>query len=421
MTQQPPEEYAVALARAARAAGRSLAVASGSSRNAALMAIAEALVVGADRIAAENAKDVAAGREAGLSAALIDRLTLTPASVAKMAKAVSAIAAQPDPVGQSIEGWTRPNGLRIEKRRVPIGVVAIIYEARPNVTSDAAALCLKSGNACILRGGKEALHSNLAIGAVIAEALQATGLPAAAVQIVSTTDRAVVPALLKQDQDIDLVIPRGGESLIRAVVEQSRIPVIKHYTGNCHVYIDAGCSAELAETVVLNAKTQRPGVCNAAESLLVHRDEAERLLPAVVRKLQAAGVELRGCERTRALVPGVKPATEADYAAEYLDLIMSVKVVDSLAEAVEHINRYGSHHTDAILTPSIASADAFVGAVDSGNVMINTSTRFSDGGEYGLGAEIGISTDKLHARGPMGAADLTTYKWVVTGSGQVRQ
>jgi glutamate-5-semialdehyde dehydrogenase len=331
------------------------------------------------------------------------------------------VAAQTDPVGQAIEGWVRPNGLRIEKRRVPIGVVAIIYEARPNVTSDAAALCIKSGNACILRGGKESFYSNLAIGQVIADAVQKVGLPTAAVQIVNTTDRALVPILLKQEDNIDLVVPRGGESLIRAVVAESRIPVIKHYTGNCHVYVDAGCPLDLAETVIINAKTQRPGVCNAAESLLFHKDAAASLLPSVCGKLQAAGVEIRGCDRTRQLFGDAKPASEDDWYKEYLDLIISVKVVDSLDEAVEHVNRYSSHHTDAILTHDTRAADAFVAGVDSGNVMVNCSTRFSDGGEYGLGAEIGISTDKLHARGPMGAADLTTYKWIVTGYGHVRK
>ena len=298
--------------------------------------------------------------------------------------------------------------------------MAIIYEARPNVTSDAASLCLKSGNACILRGGKESFHSNMAIGAAIGDALRQSGIASEAVQVVNTIERELVPLLLRQDENIDLVIPRGGESLIRAVVEQSRIPVIKHYTGNCHVYIEPSCPQELAETVALNAKTQRPGVCNAAESILFHKDLGDSRIRAICEKLIKAGVEIRGCDRTRVVVPSAKPATEDDWKAEYLDLIVSVKVVDSLAEAVEHINRYGSHHTDAILTSDIRAADAFVAGVDSGNVMVNCSTRFSDGGEYGLGAEIGISTDKLHARGPMGAADLTTYKWIVRGDGHIR-
>ncbi|HOA75723.1 MAG TPA: glutamate-5-semialdehyde dehydrogenase [Phycisphaerae bacterium] len=415
------EQYAVDMARAAREAGRRLAVTSGQQRTDALKAIAAGLREQTERLVAENAHDLAAAKDNGLTSAMIDRLRLDKAAVEKMARSVEEVAAQTDPVGQVIEGWVRPNGLRIEKRRVPIGVVAIIYEARPNVTSDAAALCLKSGNACILRGGKESFHSNLAIGQVISESIEKAGLPAASVQIVNTTDRGLVPILLKQEDSIDLVIPRGGESLIRAVVQESRIPVIKHYTGNCHVYVDEGCPAELAESVVLNAKTQRPGVCNAAESLLFHAEAASRLLVPVCRKLQAAGVEIRGCDRTRQLLADAKPATEDDWSREYLDLIISVKVVDSLEAAVEHINRYGSHHTDAILTHDVRAADAFVAGVDSGNVMVNCSTRFSDGGEYGLGAEIGISTDKLHARGPMGAADLTTYKWVVTGYGQLRR
>ena len=415
------EEYAVSLAEAARRAGRQLALTSGQQRNDALHAIADALHDGTDRLVAENARDLSAAKESNLSSAMMDRLRVDAGRVDKMARAVAEIADRPDPVGETIEGCVRPNGLRVEKRRVPIGVVAIIYEARPNVTSDAAALCLKSANACILRGGGKSFHSSMAIGAVIANALGKSGLPADAVQIVNTPDRAIIPILLKQEDSIDLVIPRGGESLIRAVVQQSRIPVIKHYTGNCHVYVDAACPPELAETVVLNAKTQRPGVCNAAESILFHCDCADRLLPVVGKRLIDAGVEVRGCERTCKLLPDAKPAAEDDWSAEYLDLVVAVKMVDSLDEAIEHVNRYGSHHTDAILTSDIRAADAFVAGVDSGNVMVNCSTRFSDGGEYGLGAEIGISTDKLHARGPMGAADLTTYKWVVTGTGQVRQ
>ncbi|NLX14605.1 MAG: glutamate-5-semialdehyde dehydrogenase [Phycisphaerales bacterium] len=415
------ENYAESLAVDARKAGRLLALTSGRQRYDALLAIAEALGREADAIIAANAKDLVAAEENKLTAAMLDRLRLDAGRIAKMAKAVREVAEQPDPVGEIISGWMRPNGLRIEKRRVPIGVVAIIYEARPNVTSDAAALCLKSGNACILRGGKESFHSNMAIAAIIADSLRQSGLPAAAVQIVNTTDRQLVPLLLRQEENIDLVIPRGGESLIRAVVEQSRIPVIKHYTGNCHVYVDAGCPPELAEQVVLNAKCQRPGVCNAAETILFHQEAADRLVPAIGRKLIEAGVEVRGCPRTLKLLSGARTADEKDWYTEYLDLIVAVRVVDSLEQAVEHINQYGSHHTDAICTLDVRAADRFVAAVDSGNVMVNCSTRFSDGGEYGLGAEIGISTDKLHARGPMGAGDLTTYKWVVSGYGQVRQ
>lgn len=414
-------QYATALAVAARRAGRSLALTSGQQRTDALLAMAKGLTDATERLVAENVKDVAAAKDMGLTAAMIDRLRLDPDRVAKMAKAVAEVAAQPDPVGQIIEGWVRPNGLRIEKRRVPMGSIAIIYEARPNVTSDAAALCIKSGNACILRGGKESIHSNLAIGNTIAEAVASAGLPRDAVQIVNTTDRELVPLLLSEEQNIDLVIPRGGESLIRAVVEQSKIPVIKHYTGNCHVYVDAACPVELAEVVVVNAKCQRPGVCNAAETLLVHEKVSEALLPAICGKLIRSGVEIRGCERTCELVPAAKPADERDWYKEYLDLIMAVRVVRDVHEAIEHINRYGSHHTDAILSHDTEAVDVFVAGVDSGSVMVNCSTRFSDGGEYGLGAEVGISTDKLHARGPMGAADLTTYKWVVQGNGHIRK
>jgi glutamate-5-semialdehyde dehydrogenase len=415
------ETYAVTLAEQAREASRQLAVTSGQQRQDALLSMADKLRSRTNELIAENAKDLAAAEENNLTSAMVDRLRIDEARVEKMAKAVSEVALQTDPVGESIAAWVRPNGLRIEKRRVPIGVVAIIYEARPNVTSDAASLCLKSGNACILRGGKECFYSNMAIGEVINEATTEAGFPAGAVQIVNTTDRALVPLLLGQEELIDLVIPRGGEGLIRAVVEQSRIPVIKHYTGNCHAYVDKDCDPDLAESIVVNAKVQRPGVCNAAETILIHEDVAQALLPRIAAGLTKAGVEIRGCPRTAAICSDVKAASEEDWSAEYLELIVAMKVVGSLTEAISHINKYGSHHTDAILTERINAADEFVAGVDSGNVMVNCSTRFSDGGEYGLGAEIGISTDKLHARGPMGAADLTTYKWIVTGHGQIRQ
>ena len=422
------DAYCGSLAEHARAAGRRLATVSGERRDAALRRIADGLEAQAATIIEANGNDLANAEKFGLTDAMVDRLRLDEARIGKMAASVRQIAGQVDPVGQVIEGYVRPNGLKIEKTRVPLGVVLFIYESRPNVTSDAAALCVKSGNALILRGGKEAIHSNGAIAEVIRNALAAEGLDENAVQLVQTTDREAVGKLLRLEELIDVVIPRGGEGLIRAVVEQSHIPVIKHYTGNCHVYVDEHAlgmdHAEVVD-VAVNAKVQRPGVCNAAESMLFHQATGE-LLKAVCAKLDAAGVEVRGCERTLAAVKDVvaaerlKAATEEDWVTEFLAPIVAIKVVDSLDEAVDHINRYGSHHTDAILSGDIRAADAFVAGVDSGNVMVNCSTRFSDGGEYGLGAEIGISTDKLHARGPMGALDLTTYKWIVRGHGQVR-
>ena len=415
------EKYVAELAQQARAAASLLASTTAGQRTTALEAIAAAIREDAERIEAENQTDLAAAEKNGLSPAMLDRLRLDGPRIEKVARVVDEIAAQPDPVGRIIDGWVLPDGVRIEKRRVPLGVVAIIFESRPNVTSDAAALCVRSGNACILRGGKEAIHSNLALGRAVTRGLEQAGLPRHAVQVIDTTDRALVPLLLSQDKYIDLVIPRGGESLIRAVVEQSKIPVIKHYTGNCHVYVDAHCDPDRAERIVHNAKMQRTGVCNAAETILVHRDVAASLIPRIGAKLIGDGCEIRGCDQTRALLPDATAATEQDYHEEYLAPIVAMKVVDSLAAAVEHINRYGSHHTDAIVTEDVGATEAFVTGVDSGNVMVNCSTRLSDGGVYGLGAEIGISTDKLHARGPMGAADLTTYKYVVTGRGHIRE
>ncbi len=425
MMPEAPEDinaYCHQLADRAKAAGRSLAVTSGHKRTAALQAVARAITERAENIQQENALDLEAGEQAGLSAALLDRLKLDTKRIEAMAQSVRQIAAQPDPIGQVIDGYVRPNGLRIEKQRVPIGAVLIIFESRPNVTSDAAALCIKSGNAVILRGGKEAIHSNTAIAACVRDGLEQVSLDPDTVQLVQTTDREAVSQLLKMEGKIDLAIPRGGESLIRAVVEQAHIPVIKHYTGNCHVYVDAAADDKMALDICINAKTQRPGVCNAAETILFHKDAAQRgLLKRVCEALAAQQVEIRGDERTREQFPAAKPATQEDWGAEYLDKIVAIGVVDSLDKAVEHINRYGSKHTDAIVTTRVDAAERFVEGIDSANVMVNCSTRFSDGGQYGLGAEIGISTDKLHARGPMGAADLTTYKWVVRGSGQIRQ
>ena len=411
------------LAAAARSAAGELAVAPGVRRDQALLAAAKAIRAGAGRFQAENEKDLAAARRAGLSEAMIDRLTLTDGRIESMAAGLEAVAARVDPVGQTIAAYNRPNGLRVEKRRVPLGVVAIVYESRPNVTADAAGLCLKSGNACILRGGKEAIHSNLAVADCLAAGLAEAELPAAAVTVIDRTQREVVPALAAAEGLIDVIIPRGGEGLIRAVVQAATIPVIKHYAGNCHVYVHDDADPAMARKIVLNAKCQRPGVCNAVETLLIHAShcQAGGLLSGIIGELLQAGVEIRGDERTRANSAKVEPAGEEDWHAEYLAPILAVKVVDSLDEAIEHVNTYGSHHTDAIVTGSIAAAEAFVARVDSASVMVNASTRLSDGGEYGLGAEIGISTDKLHARGPMGAEDLTTYKWIVTGSGHLRE
>jgi len=361
------------------------------------------------------------GRRAGLSAAMIDRLTLSAAGIEKMARQVREIADLRDPVGEIIEGHVRPNGLRIERVRVPIGVILVIYESRPNVTSDVAALCLKSGNAVILRGGKESLRTNLAIHRALAGTLEDQGLPADAVQMVESPDRDLLAALLREDRSIDLVVPRGGEGLIRAVAEQSRIPVIKHYKGVCHVYVDDLADLAMAAEICFNAKVLRPGVCNAMETMLVHKNVAARFLPRICKRLAKAGVELRGCERTRAVWPDAKEAAEEDWYAEYLDLILAVRVVDDIEQAIEHIAQYGSNHTAAIVSEDVRRIQQFVRDVDSSSVMVNTSTRFADGGEYGLGAEVGISTDKLHARGPMGVRDLTTYKWIVTGQGHLRQ
>lgn len=423
MSQSAPTDlaaYSRQLARRARAAAARLADAPIAAKDLALREMAQAVRRRAADLRAANARDLEAGRRAGLSRPLLDRLELTDQRIEAMARSLDEVAAQTDPVGQTIEGYQRPNGLEIRKVRVPIGVVVIIYESRPNVTADAAGLCLRSGNACILRGGKEALHSNLAIGGVLREAVVAARLPEDAVQLIETTDRALVPELLKLDQEVDLVIARGGESLIRSVVECSRVPVLKHYAGNCHIYVDRDCDLALAEKIILNAKCQRPAVCNAVETVLFHRDVADRFLPAVCRRLQEAGVEIRGCPQTRRIVSGLKEATEEDWRTEYLDLVLAVRVVGDLDEAIAHINTYGSRHTDAILSDSVDAVEKFARQVDSASVMINTTTRFSDGYEYGLGAEVGISTDKLHARGPMGAKDLTTYKYVVRGTGQIR-
>ncbi|QDU21226.1 glutamate-5-semialdehyde dehydrogenase [Urbifossiella limnaea] len=408
------------LAARARAAADALTSVRTDAKNRWLQAAAAALESRSAEILAANADDVAAAPGYGLNAAAIDRLTLTPARLKAAADGLRQVAALPDPVGEVREGGRRPNGLEVLKVGVPLGVVFFIYESRPNVTVDAAGLCVKSGNAVILRGGKEAIHSNTALHRVLAAELPACGLPPDAVQLVPTTDREAVGHLLRLGDLIDLAIPRGGESLIRRVAREATMPVLKHYDGNCHVYLDAAADPDMAERIVVNAKCQRPGVCNAAESLLVHAAVADTLLPRVAAALQAKGVELRGCEETRKRVPSAKPATDADHRTEFLDLVMSVKVVPDLDAAVRHINAYGSKHTDAIVTSDLAAARRFTERVDAAAVVVNASTRFNDGFELGLGAEIGISTDKFHARGPCGLRELTTYKYVVTGDGQIR-
>jgi glutamate-5-semialdehyde dehydrogenase len=413
--------YCENLGHKARAAARVLATAPSAARSRSLTQTAAALEARAAEILAANDLDLAAGRQAGLAPAMLDRLRLTTDRLKAMAVGLREVEKLPDPVGRTLDTNTRPNGLRVQKVSVPLGVIFFIYESRPNVTTDAAGLCVKSGNALILRGGKEALHSNTALVGLIRDSLRTADLPQDAVQLVGTPDRAAVGHLLKLDQWIDLVIPRGGESLIRRVAEEARMPVLKHYKGNCHVYVDRAADLDMAEKILINAKCQRPGVCNAAESLLVHAEVAATFLPHAAAALRKQGVEIRGCERTRQLVPDAKPASDQDYAAEFLDLILSVKVVSSLDEAIDHIARYGSQHTEAIITTDSAAAQRFTAGVDSSAVLVNASTRFNDGYELGLGAEIGISTDKLHARGPCGLVELTSYKYVVYGEGQVRE
>jgi len=411
----------VAVCKAARRAARVVAGASTGTKNRWLKDAAARLRAESPQLLEANRADVQRGREAGLSAALIDRLTLTDPRIESMAKGLEEVAQLPDPVGETITQWRRPNGLEISQVRVPLGVVGIIYESRPNVTADAAALCLKAGNAVLLRGGSEALATNTAIAAVLAEAAAACDLSPEAIQLVATADREAVKVLLRQDAYIDVIIPRGGESLIRAVTESSTIPVIQHYAGVCHTYVDEYADLAMAERICFNAKVQRPGVCNAMENMLVHAAVAPRFLPPMLRAFQEAGVEVRGCERTRRIVPGLTAATEEDWRTEYLDLILAVRVVDSLAEAVEFIATCGSGHSDAIVTDHLPHARAFAALVDSAAVYVNASTRFTDGYEFGFGAEVGISTNRLHARGPMGLRELTTYKYVVYGSGQIRQ
>jgi len=409
------------MAAEAKQAARQLAKASSKQKDEALGAMAASLRRHQSTILAANAQDIEQAQRAPLSSALIDRLTLTEKRLEEMVVSVESVMRLPDPVGEVLRTWRRPNGLEIRKVRVPLGVIGIIYESRPNVTSDCACLCLKSGNAVVLRGGSESFRSNEAISRALREALAATGLPEAAISTIPTADRAGVEIMLQLDRWIDVIIPRGGEALIQMIVERSKIPVIKHAKGVCHVYVDEAADVAMAEQIAFNAKCQRPATCNAMETLLVHQRVASRFLPVMITRFREAGVEIRGCERTQQLVPGVKPATEEDWTTEYLDLILAVRIVDSLPEAIEHISRYGSAHSDAIVTANEAHAKQFVQEVDSACVYVNASTRLTDGFQFGLGAEIGISTDRLHARGPMALEELTTYKYVVFGNGQLRQ
>jgi len=414
-------DHVMEKAKKAKSAARKMAGLETVVKEKALLAMADTLIIKRSAIKEANEKDLANADQYGLTKAMVDRLTLTDSRIDGMADSLREIAAFPDPVGKITDVIQRPSGIRVGRMSVPIGLIGFIYESRPNVTVDAAGLCLKAGNAILLRGGKEALNSNIMLARLFNDVAVSNGIPDGLISIIEMTDREGVKHIIEASGIVDLVIPRGGKGLIKAVVDNAKIPVIKHFEGNCHVYVHNSAKLDDALSITVNAKTQRPGVCNAAETLLIHRDIANDFLPGAAKELMALGVELRGCEIARSIVPEMKKATEDDWYTEYLDLILAVRVVDSLEVAVDHINTYSSGHTDAIVTSDIQSADYFVTNVDSSSVMVNASTRFSDGGIYGLGAEIGISTDKLHARGPMGVADLTTYKWVVYGKGSIRE
>jgi glutamate-5-semialdehyde dehydrogenase len=408
-------------ARAAREAARALGLASARVKSDALLAMARGLEEKAPAVLDANRADLERARGQGHPRAFLDRLTLTDTRIEGMVAGIRQVAALPDPVGETVRGWRRPNGIEIAKVRVPLGVIGFIYESRPNVTADAAALCVKSGNACVLRGGREALESNGVIAAILAKGLEKAGLPPEALGFIDVPGREAVETLITLDRYVDLIVPRGGEAFVRMVAERATIPILKHDKGLCHVYVDAGADLGMAADIALNAKAQRPGVCNAMETLLVHEDAAASFLPTVAARFRAAGVELRGCPRTVELLPEARPATDADWDTEYLDLVLSVRVVPSLDEAIAHIRRHGSGVAEAIVTRDLGAAHRFVAEVDSGCVLVNASTRLVDGNQFGMGAELGISTSKLHARGPVGVEELTTTKFVVMGSGQLRE
>ena len=409
------------IAEKALKAARDLAHASTEDKNDVLLKMAQELLAKSDFLIKENAKDLRQAKKSGLSAAMIDRLTLKEATIEAMAQGLREVAALPDPVGKITSMWRRPNGLLVGRMRIPLGVIGIIYESRPNVTVDASALCLKAGNAVILRGGSEAINSNVAVASILQNVLRKSSIPAGTIQVVPFTDREGVSALLQLDEYIDLIIPRGGEELIRAVVAQSKIPVIKHYKGVCHIFVDKDANTDMAVEICFNAKVQRPGVCNAMETLLVHQDIASDFLPRVAKKMRQAGVIIKGCEKTRKIIKNTEAAAENDWYAEYLDLILAIKIVRNIDEAITHIEKYGSLHTESIITENYSNAQKFLNEVNSSTVLVNASTRFSDGFELGLGAEIGISTTKLHAFGPMGLEELTTTKFIIYGNGQVRK
>ncbi|MBQ9809103.1 MAG: glutamate-5-semialdehyde dehydrogenase [Ruminococcus sp.] len=413
--------YTEELGKNAKSAEAAIATASAKTKNDALAAIAKALIAEQDLIISENAKDLAAADENGVSKAMQDRLRLDEKRIADMAKGIDELIAMNDPIGEVIGGWTRPNGLRICKTRVPLGVIGIIYESRPNVTVDAAALCLKAGNAVILKGGKEAINSNICLGSIMRKAVESAGLPADVIQVVDNTSRETTNELMQLNGYIDVLIPRGSARLIQAVVKTATVPVIETGAGNCHVYVDSSADLSMAVEIADNGKTQRPSVCNAIESLLVHKDVAEKYLPMIADRFKEHNVKIYGCDRTRAVLgDSVEPATDTEYATEFNDYIIAVKVVDTIDEAIAHIRRFSTRHSECIVTSSLAAAEKFQKEVDAAAVYVNASTRFTDGGEFGFGAEIGISTQKLHARGPMGLAELTTVKYLINGNGQIR-